>query len=179
MQYVQVVSTTFKRHIRSYVLQSLQRFQNNLDRTVLRAPFSCVNALNCLRELHWLPNGHRINFKLASICYRSVHDHQPSYLTQLLNDYKPDRVLRSAANQLLVEPLPKPLLLHGVFLALHLTYGIQFQYMFDLLSLVSRIGSKHTTSNLPSSHFPNQTSSPLQPHLAIYCARYKCSLTLV
>jgi len=89
------------------VLQSLQRVQNNLARTVLRAPFSSVNALNCLRDLHWLPVVHRINFKLASICYRSVHDHQPSYLSQLLNDYKPDRVLRSATNQLLVEPPAK------------------------------------------------------------------------
>ena len=159
------------------VLHSLQRVHKNLARTVLRAPFSSANALNCLRDLHWLPIGHRyhINLKLASICYRSVHNHQPSYLSQLLNDYKPDHVLRSATNQLLIEPLPKPFLLHGVFLALHLTYGIQFQYLFGLLSLslVSRIGSRLTTSNLPSSHFPNQTSAPLQLRLAVYCARYK------
>jgi len=52
------------------VLNSLQRVQNNLARTVLHSG-SYNNSLSNLCELHWLPVHERIRFEIANLCYRA------------------------------------------------------------------------------------------------------------
>ena len=55
------------------VLNSWQRVQNNLARTVLHSG-SYHNSLSNLRELDWLPICKRIRFKIANLCDPCVLD---------------------------------------------------------------------------------------------------------
>ena len=49
-----------------------------------------------LQKLHWLPITSRIQFKIATLCYKSFTEPQfPKYLSELLTPYKPTRNLRS------------------------------------------------------------------------------------
>ncbi|KAK7094370.1 hypothetical protein V1264_005945 [Littorina saxatilis] len=58
-----------------------------------------------LMTLHWLPIKARITFKIATLCYRSLHDDSaPSYLSSLLKPHVPTRNLRSADAGHLVVP---------------------------------------------------------------------------
>jgi hypothetical protein len=77
------------------LLGKLQRAQNNAARIVLRKrKFDHTKPL--LRELHWLPVDARIEYKIATLCYRCLHDLAPSYLKELLTPYVPSRQLRSS-----------------------------------------------------------------------------------
>jgi len=77
------------------VLNSLQRVQNNLARTVLH--FGSYNSSESnLRELHWLSIRERIRYKIANLCYRAVCVGQPLYSAELVRDFRPVRLLRSA-----------------------------------------------------------------------------------
>ena len=58
-----------------------------------------------LFDLHWLPVRQRIEYKLLIFVFKSLHGSAPSYLSELLHDYKPGRTgLRSANRHLLHEP---------------------------------------------------------------------------
>ena len=81
-------------------LDKLQRVQNTLARVVLRLRrFDHITP--ALIELHWLPIRQRITFKLATITFKLVHTHRPSYLYELISDYQPTRELRSSGQRLL------------------------------------------------------------------------------
>ena len=67
-----------------YILESLQRVQNNAARLVLRVPRK-EHITPYLQSLHWLPVSARIEYKLASICYNCVHGSAPVYLKSLVN----------------------------------------------------------------------------------------------
>jgi len=57
-------------------IHTLQSVQNNAARIVLQAPRRChANANPLLRQLHWLPVRHRINYKLAVMTYK-IHSHR-------------------------------------------------------------------------------------------------------
>ena len=73
-------------------LDKLQRVQNCLARVVL--PFS-AGATEARRELHWLPIGQRITFKLATITitYKARRSGQPAYHCNGLHEYLPTRNL--------------------------------------------------------------------------------------
>ena len=77
------------------LLDRLQRAQNNAARIVLRKR-KFDHATPLLRQLHWLPIRARIQYKIAVLCYRSLHGLAPSYISELLISYKPSRSLRSA-----------------------------------------------------------------------------------
>ena len=96
------------------VLNSLQRIQNNSTRTVLHSG-SYNNSLSNLRELHWLPICERIRFKIANLCYRAVRVGQPLYLAELIADYRPVRLLRSADGHFLTEPRSKTVIANRRF----------------------------------------------------------------
>ena len=85
-------------------IDKLQRVQNNLARIVCCVKDRSVGASTLLHQLHWLPVGRRIQFKLASLCYRILHTGQPNYLASMLTWYEPVRQLRSSATGLLVVP---------------------------------------------------------------------------
>ena len=75
----------------------LREVQNNAARLIYRSSkFNHVTPL--LYTLHWLPTGKRIDFKLASHCFKSVNGSAPTYLSDLLHLYIPSRQLRSSAD---------------------------------------------------------------------------------
>jgi hypothetical protein len=90
-------------------IKRLQYAQNTAARVVLNRPrFKFTHVTPMLKELHWLPVGERIKFKLATLVFKTRLYHEPSYLATLLVDYIPPRVLRSGKKQnLLVVPPSK------------------------------------------------------------------------
>ena len=77
-------------------LTRLQRVQNTLARVVAQKPRFC-HITPVLSDLHWLPVRHRISFKIATITFRVLQFHQPSYLASLIPKYLPARALRSSS----------------------------------------------------------------------------------
>ena len=75
-------------------LKRIQQIQNNAARVVC-----CVKKYEhitpSLQALHWLPVKERIQFKILLLTYKCVNGQGPSYLKDLLNDYKPSQSLRS------------------------------------------------------------------------------------
>jgi len=57
-------------------IHHLQRVQNSLARVVTRLTTNTTSAFN---SLHWLPIQQRINFKLATLVHRSLHNAGPQY----------------------------------------------------------------------------------------------------
>jgi len=95
-------------------IHRLQRVQNSLARVVTRSTTNSTSALNSLR---WLPIRQRIDYKLATIVHRSLHNACPQYLLSLLYTYTPIRQLRSASLNLLshlVSRLLSPLVVFGI-----------------------------------------------------------------
>lgn len=88
-------------------IKSLQVVQNNAARLVFNKPrFHKVSPL--LMELHWLPVGKRITYKLCSIVYMSLNTHEPSYISDMLHLYTPARNLRSKNDKtVLSKPMMK------------------------------------------------------------------------
>ena len=58
-----------------------------------------------LMELHWLPVGKRIEYKMLIYTYKALHGLAPGYLCELVVPYAPRRDLRSAESNLLTVPL--------------------------------------------------------------------------
>ena len=87
--------------ISSRNIDRLQRVQNSLARVVTR---STTNSTSALNSLHWLPIRQRIDFKLATLVHRSLHNACPQYLSSLLQVYTSTRELRSASLNLLAVP---------------------------------------------------------------------------
>ena len=63
-----------------------------------------LSASERLSSLHWLPVHYRIQFKLATLTYKTLATCQPSYLYNLLQLHQPSRALRSSTQQLLQVP---------------------------------------------------------------------------
>ena len=84
----------------------LQRIQNAAARLVTLTKKSS-HITPVLHELHWLPIGYRIVYKLMLIVYKSLHNLAPDYINDLLQPYNPPRKLRSSYMSLLFEPRSK------------------------------------------------------------------------
>lgn len=85
-------------------INRLQRIQNHAARLVLRKS-KREHVTPLLRTLHWLPVRARIDYKLASLCYKCLHcDTMPPYLADLITSYVPQRSLRSQSALLLTVP---------------------------------------------------------------------------
>ena len=87
----------------SKVLNKLQLIQNSAARLLTRT-CSHDHITPVLRNLHWLPISHRIQYKLLLLTFKSIHNLAPSYLTDLLLPYTPPRNLRSSHTNLLSIP---------------------------------------------------------------------------
>ena len=74
-------------------INKLQRVQNTLARVVTGGR-RYDHITQVLKELHWLPIKHCIDFKLATIIYKVKQTQEPSYLAELLIDHKSNRNLR-------------------------------------------------------------------------------------
>ena len=66
---------------------------------------SATPAAPLINSLHWFPVHSRINFKIDTITYKSLHSLSPSYLASVLHHYTPARNLRSS-NSLLLSSHP-------------------------------------------------------------------------
>jgi len=58
-------------------IDKLQRVQNILARVVVGAPWTC-SSLNIRRDLHWLPVGRRITYKLCLTTWKTLSVSAPS-----------------------------------------------------------------------------------------------------
>ena len=85
------------------LLERLQRAQNHAARIILRKR-KHDHAKPLLRQLHWLPVCARVEYKVATLCYRSLHGLSPAYISDLLTPYLPSRSLRSSNAGHLVIP---------------------------------------------------------------------------
>ncbi len=82
-------------------LKPIQRVQYAAARLISESDFR-QPMTPILRELHWLPISHRVNFKVLTMCYQCVYGTAPTYLCELVSLYKPKRILRSAQDNLLL-----------------------------------------------------------------------------
>ena len=57
-----------------------------------------------LKKLHWLPVEQRIQFKIFLTTFKCLNGKGPGYLTDLLTQHTPHRILRSSGNSLLTVP---------------------------------------------------------------------------
>ena len=84
-------------------ISKLQKAQNLLARVVTCSLQSC-NPRTLIQQLHWLPIKHRIDFKIASITFRTLHCSQPAYLRSSLHACHSTRSLRLSNTNLLSAP---------------------------------------------------------------------------
>ena len=82
----------------------LQRLQNCAAR-VITGTIKYDHITPVLKELHWLPIVHRIDYKIALLTYKCLHGQAPEYLKDLISKYNPQRQLRSSKLNLLNIPL--------------------------------------------------------------------------
>jgi len=84
-------------------IDKLKRVQNIPARVDVGAPWTS-SSLNIRRDLHWLPVGHRITYRLCLTTWKTLHTSQPLYLSELISHYLPHRSLRSSNTNLLTRP---------------------------------------------------------------------------
>ena len=60
-----------------------------------------------LRDLHWLPVEQRLIFKILLFTFKALNGLAPSYLSDLVKFYVPERNLRSSFQKLLAVPFSK------------------------------------------------------------------------
>src|SRR5687768_5606875 len=87
-------------------INKLQRVQNSLARVVSGTPYH-AHIQPVLKDLHWLPVSARIDYKIALISHKVLLTQQPQYLTEIVMEYKPARVLRSGLLHMLTSNKPK------------------------------------------------------------------------
>ena len=69
--------------------------QNSAAMLMTRNKKSC-NITPVLKELHWLPVEHRIDYKILLLVYKCLCGEGPVYLRALLEQYSPAKDLRSS-----------------------------------------------------------------------------------
>ena len=83
--------------IRAVDIQRLQRVQNRAAKLVFQVgKYEHVTPL--LNELHWLPIGRRITFKILMLVYNCLHRNSPSYLCNLITHRNSRPGLRSSSD---------------------------------------------------------------------------------
>ena len=84
-------------------LNKLQQVQNTAARIVTRTSRNS-HITPVLKELHWLPIKHRVQFKILMHTYKALHGLAPKYISDMLCVYQPKRALRSMDTCTLVVP---------------------------------------------------------------------------
>ena len=85
------------------LLRSLQMVQHASAR-LITGTSRRSHITPVLVELHWLPVEYRSAYKVLLYTYKSLHGETPSYISDLIEEYKPTRSLRSASQCLLKVP---------------------------------------------------------------------------
>ena len=83
-------------------IKKLQRVQNSLARVVTNTRRT-EHIHPILKQLHWLPIEHRIEYKVALLTYKTRMTDHPGYLNHAVLDYMPTRELRSSDLRLLAQ----------------------------------------------------------------------------
>jgi len=131
-----------------------------------QAPWS-VSATDLRRDLHWLSINQRVIYKLSLLTYKALHTGQPCYLADLIEPYRPSRVLRPTNSHLLAVPsCPKcsfasqlfvylRLIIGTLFLCIsaHLTVLLLSNPVLNLIFLLLSITSSHSHTSASDSTF--------------------------
>src|SRR5206468_2884863 len=94
----------FIAYLHAASLDRFQKVKNSLARVVVSSVKRNHHITPILRMLHWLPIQKRIQFKIASLIYKSLLHRQPPYLLKLIIPYIPTRNLRLVEKSLLTIP---------------------------------------------------------------------------
>ncbi|KAL3882592.1 hypothetical protein ACJMK2_028920 [Sinanodonta woodiana] len=90
-----------------YLLQKHQKVQNTAEWIIFRVPRS-EHTSPLLCTLHWLSIRCKIKHKICSLCYISMTNSSPTYLSSLTHVYAPARSLRSSFDKrILIVPKVK------------------------------------------------------------------------
>ena len=89
--------------ISDFNMLRLQRLQNRAAHIVTNANRTTPSN-QLLRQLHWLPVPNRIDFKIATLTFKTLTTRQPAYLYSLINPHSSSRSLRSSSQHLLSVP---------------------------------------------------------------------------
>lgn len=84
--------------IPQYHLSKLQTIQNAMVRLMFNLPRRS-SVRQHLRDLHWLPVVHRVQFKALTLIHRALHGLGPLYLRKRFSFYTPNRSLRSVTQR--------------------------------------------------------------------------------
>ena len=101
LQVVLIIVIHFLVGIPKFLKERLQKIQNKAARLITRKGED--DSKTILKELHWLPIEARIDFKIACYVYKCLHGLATPYLSELIEEYKPSRTLRSSNSNLLLE----------------------------------------------------------------------------
>jgi hypothetical protein len=86
------------------VIQRLQSIQNTAARVVTRRK-KHDHITPTVETLHWLPIHYRVQYKVLLYVFKALKQEATLYLEELVNIYKPARLLRSESNTTLVTPI--------------------------------------------------------------------------
>ena len=131
-------------------ISKLQRVQNAAARLVVKCKKQ-DHMKPILRDLHWLPVQQRIWYKIALLTFKALHGMAPKYVSDLVEEYKPSRSLRSSSKFLLRPQMltkQRHMVIEHLLLQL-LMYGTSFHFLYVQYKIRthSRAGSTHTILN--------------------------------
>ena len=98
----------------AHSISRLQRVQTSAAKIVLNVGRRSSSTA-ALRELHWLPVSHRIDFKVSLLTFKTLTTSEPKYLYGLLDTHVAARATRSAACHSLQQPLCSSVLASRAF----------------------------------------------------------------
>ena len=81
----------------------MQRVKNTAARLV-KVLRSTITSPLLLQQLHWFPVSYRVVFKILLLVYKARHGLCPGYVSELLQERKSSRALRSSSLGLLATP---------------------------------------------------------------------------
>ena len=84
-------------------LRRLQMVQNSAAR-ILTCTRRRDHITPILQDLHWLPVRYRIQYKALLLTYKTINEHAPTYMKDMLHSYQSGRALRSSNKLLLQVP---------------------------------------------------------------------------
>ena len=87
-------------------MKQLQRVQNSRARVVCKTSKFC-HITPVLHSLHWLRIKYRIDFKINTLVYKTLHTNQPVYLRELLSLSEKKRTRASGTRELIRPRSPK------------------------------------------------------------------------
>ena len=90
----------------SQIINRLQAVHNCAARLVTRSK-KHDHITPIFKQLHWLPMYSRIKYKILLLTVKALHGLAPSYITEMLQRYRPSRSLRYASMRLLTIPSAK------------------------------------------------------------------------